>query len=125
MRVSVIFLCIEQDAQHLLILEEVYRLGHQARSDTPAPERWMNSDPHEVASFAVQRIKLVSYYLALQFRHHEIRVRVGNITEGNSVVAPQVLEAFFLDNQQCGYIAMLERANRHLLVPFTWHAVVI
>src|SRR6266704_4793068 len=63
--VGVIILCIEQDAQHLLVLEEVYRLCHQARSDTPAPERWMASDPHEVAGFAVQRIKLVSYHLAI------------------------------------------------------------
>src|SRR2546421_6618214 len=84
----------------------------------------MDSAPHEVAGFAVQRIKLVAYHLAIQLRHYKIWVRAGNIGEGNGVVAPQVLETFSLDNQQRGYIAWLERADRDLLVAFAWNVVV-
>src|SRR6266566_5454816 len=124
MRVDIVILGIKQDTQHLRVFEEVYRFGHQARSNTPAPKCWMDRDPHEVAGCAVQRIKLVPYHLAIQLRHYKIRVRAGNIGEGNGVVAPQVLEAFSLDNQQRGYIAWLERADRNLPVALAWNVVV-
>src|SRR5260370_22644959 len=123
-RMRVVILRVEHNSQHFCFFKEIYRLAHQTRANALTAHRGMDCNPHEVTKFALQGIKLVSHYFPVQFRHHKIGMRRGDIFERARIIAPEILEASLLDSKQRGDVTSLNRTHLYLCIAFCGNTVV-
>src|SRR5690349_17163570 len=76
----------------------------------------MDGNAHKIAEFAIQRIKLVPDYFALQFCHHKIGMGCSDFFKRERIVTPEILKASLFDGKQRGYIAGHKRSQLDLRI---------
>src|SRR5579883_1199892 len=84
----------------------------------------MHRDAHQIAKFAIQRVKLIAHDLILQLGHDKIGMRAHNVNEGGGVVAPELLEAAFFKREQRWNIARLSPAQADFLVALRGYLII-
>src|SRR5260370_9959635 len=91
----------------------------------------MNRYAYKIAAFIIYSIELVTDNLPVQFGYYKVGVGSSDISEGDAIIAPEVLETSLFNGKQCCYVAYWillscqpNGANRHLLVALRGNIIV-